>query len=138
MKYNFTENRIEITNAEVKAIGKVGTKAFNEYQTLCAAFPNADIQLPQKKVRKTGLKIDSLTYEKMEQIIATSRSGDEKDMLLKQFRNYRDGKVEISKDLILNTKKKSYGFIRKWFITNFPELRADNNTESEETAAAVA
>lgn len=138
MKYNFTTKNIEITNAEAKAIGKVGTKAFNEYQALHTAFPNAEIQLPQKKAKKTGLKIDSLTYEVMEQIIATSKSGDEKAMLLKQFRNYRDGKVEISKDLILNTKKKSYGFIRKWFITNFPELRADNNTESEETAAAVA
>ena len=128
MKYNFTTKKIEMTTTEANEAGKFGSTKFNELQALLKVFPNAEIDEPTKRKYNDGVVVKKVDYSFMAEYINKTKDGEEKSQLLSEFNEYRNGKVLAEG---ITSKKKSYGFIKKWFLANCPELKTKTETEKE-------
>lgn len=119
MTINYTNNTIEMSKTEAKAAGKYGSEKFNELQTLKAAEPTFRVVIV-KSTAKKGDHFKGLTYDYMENYIKTH--DDEEHSILTIFNKLRG--------LDENGQKKelaaaaTYGEIKMWFLSQFPEIEA--------------
>ncbi len=114
MNANIMSSKIEMTKTEAIAAGKLNSDKFNELKTLREMFPTFQIEIV-KIVTKRVDHFKGLTYKYMENYIK-----DNNESLLSVFyalcgRDEKGNKIELAAAV-------SYGEVRMWFLTEFPEI----------------
>ena len=87
MTINYTSMTIEMTKAESKAAGKVGTEAFKEMLSLMQQFPNYKILVVTRAATKKSGDFKGLTFAYMEKYIQAH--DDEGQSIMKEYQMLR-------------------------------------------------
>ena len=116
MTINYTSMTIEMTKAESKAAGKVGTEAFKEMLSLMQQFPNYKIQVIARAATKKSCDYQGLTYDYMEKYI---QAHDEDQSIMKEYQMLRGLTSEAQEALADSC---SYQEIKNWFLAKFPAI----------------
>ena len=119
MNANIFSGKIEMTKAEAKAAGKIGSDKFNELRQYMNEFPGFEIQIKAPAKRKVEFR--GLTYEYMKNYI--KKHDDENGTIMAEFRELiaqdKKDKVEGAEHL----EATGYLDVKKWFLAKFPEIR---------------
>lgn len=117
MTINYTSMTIEMTKAESKAAGKVGTEAFKEMLSLMQQFPNYKILVVTRTATKKSCDYKGLTYDYMEKYI---QAHDNEGQSIKAEYDALRGNTAEAIDALAESC--SYQEIKKWFLNKFPEI----------------
>ena len=117
MTINYTSMTIEMTKAESKAAGKVGTEAFKEMLSLMQQFPNYKILVVTRAATKKSGDFKGLTFAYMEKYIQAH--DDEGQSIMKEYQMLR-GLTNEAQEALADSC--SYQEIKKWFLGKFSEI----------------
>ena len=131
MTINYTSMTIEMTKAESKAAGKVGTEAFKEMLSLMQQFPNYKILVVTRAATKKTCDYKGLTYDYMEKYIKAH--DDESKSIMNEYKMLR-GITDEAKDALADSC--SYQEIKAWFLTKFPAIAKFHEMRQNLLAAA--
>ena len=127
MNANIFSGKIEMTKAEAKAAGKIGSDKYNELRQYMKEFPGFEIQIKAPAKRKVEFR--GLTYEYMKNYIL--KHDDEDGKIMAEFRELiaqdKKDKVEGAEHL----EAAGYLDVKKWFLTKFPEIREYKEKHAE-------
>lgn len=119
MNANLFTKKIEMTKAEAKAAGKIGTQEFKDLREYMAAYPGYEIEIKAPAKRKVEFK--GLTYDYMKSYIEKHDDGN--GTIMAEFNELialdKKNKVEGSENL----KAANYIAVKKWFLGAFPEIK---------------
>ena len=119
MNANLLKKTIEMTKAEAKAAGKIGSDKFNELREYMEIYPTFTIDIKAPAKRKVEFR--GLTYEYMRDYI--KKHDDENGTIMAEFRELiaqdKKDKVEGAEHL----EATGYLDVKKWFLAKFPEIR---------------
>ena len=132
MTINYTSMTIEMTKAESKAAGKVGTEAFKEMLNLMQQFPNYKIQVATRAAIKKSCDYKGLTYAYMEKYIKAH--DNDKHTIMAEYEDLR-GESDAAKDVLADSF--TYQEIKNWFLGKFPEIREFHEKRSKMLTAAA-
>ena len=130
MTINYTSMTIEMTKAESKAAGKVGTEAFKEMLSLMQQFPNYKIQVIARAATKKSCDYKGLTYDYMEKYI---QAHDEDQSIMKEYQMLRGLTSEAQEALADSC---SYQEIKNWFLAKFPAIEKFHSMRQNLLSAA--
>ena len=117
MTINYITMTIEMTKAESKAAGKIGTEEFKNMLTLMQQFPNYKIQVATRAATKKSCDYKGLTYDYMEKYIQVH---DNEGQTIKAEYDALRGNTAEAIDALAESC--SYQEIKKWFLNKFPEI----------------
>lgn len=123
MKINYEAHTIELTKAESKAASTFGSNMYKALREAKQDNPSFTVVV-SKRTRKGEYK--GLDYGYMERYIAAHDDAEETNM--NAFNTLR-GKG--SKDLQGVVETASYGEIREWFLSTYPEIAEYNQKVSD-------
>ncbi len=132
MTINYTSMTIEMTKAESKAAGKVGTEAFKEMLSLMQQFPNYKIQVATRAATKKSCDYKGLTYDYMKKYIQTH--DDEQKTIMAEFEMLRGESNEAKNAL---AESCSYQEIKEWFLNKFPAIKQFHEMRSKMLTAVA-
>lgn len=119
MNANLMKKTIEMTKAEAKAAGKIGSDKFNELREYMEMYPTFTIGIKAPAKRKVEFR--GLTYEYMKNYI--KKHDDEDGTIMAEFRELiaqdKKDKVEGAEHL----EAAGYLDVKKWFLAKFPEIK---------------
>ena len=121
---NYEKKVIEMTKSESKAAGKVGTNEYDTLKELRSENPTFRIVIKATKSRDNMKGLDTHYMERY-----IKAHDDAEQTILKEFYSLRG--------LDENGKKKdfapvaSYGTLKQWFLTYYPEVGKMNDTVNE-------
>ena len=115
-------NAIILTKSEARNAGKPGTEEYAELMNLKRDFPNFPIK--NAAASKKSNRIKGLDYDYMEKYIKNHKSE-----LLAEFYELC-GKDETGKKKELAAAA-TYGEVKMWFLTNFPEFETMGDKVNE-------
>lgn len=121
MYANFEKRTIEMTKAESKAAGKVGTTEYETLKELRSENPGFRIVIKASKSRDN---MKGLTVAYMKKYIEAH--DDEDHSILKKFYSLR-GLDENGEEIAL-ARVASYGELKMWFLDTYPEIEDMNKT----------
>ena len=120
MNANIFSRKIEMSKAEAKAAGKIGSEKFEELRQYMNEFPGFEIQIKAPAKRKVELK--GLDYKYMRNYIQKCER-DDKGEIMEKFNTLiaqdKKDKVEGSENL----EAAGYLDVKKWFLAKFPEIK---------------
>ena len=119
MTINYEMKKIEMTKAESKEAGNPTSAKLEELMKLRSIFPDFEIIIKKTSVKRDTYK--GLGYEYMENYI---KSHDNSDANLKEFYKLRGMNEKGEKDVLI--EEHSYGEIKMWFLSTFPEIEEFN------------
>ena len=131
MTINYTSMTIEMTKAESKAAGKVGTEAFKEMLSLMQQFPNYKILVVTRAATKKTCDYKGLSYDYMEKYIKAH--DDESKSIMNEYKMLR-GITDEAKDALADSC--SYQEIKAWFLAKFPAIAKFHEMRQNLLAAA--
>ena len=131
MTINYITMTIEMTKAESKAAGKVGTEAFKEMLSLMQQFPNYKIQVIARAATKKSCDYKGLTYAYMEKYIKAH--DNDKHTIMAEYEDLR-GESDAAKDVLADSF--TYQEIKNWFLGKFPEIRGFHEMRQKLLGAA--
>lgn len=114
MNANIMTCKIEMTKTEAIAAGRLNSDKFNELKTLREMFPAFQIEIVKIVTKKVD-HFKGLTYEYMENYIQTHNSDTLGDFYKLCGKDENGVKAELAATA-------SYGEVRMWFLTEFPEI----------------
>ena len=114
MYANLFEKKFEMTKAEAKAAGKIGTDEYNTLMQLMQSFPTFTIEIVKSSTKKTS-RFKGLDKNYMENYIKTH-----KPELLTTFYELC-GQDENGKKIEMAAAA-TYGELKMWFLVQFPEI----------------
>lgn len=138
MNANIFSGKIEMTKAEAKAAGKIGSEKFEELQQYKKEFPGFGIQIKAAPKRKVDLK--GLDYKYMRNYIQKSTRADKGDIMDK-FNTLIAQDKKAGKEGYENIEAAGYLEVREWFLSTFPEIkqtRDDHKKKVQEILDKVA
>ena len=113
--------KIRLPKAFAKASGKYGSEEYRMLMEIKRDVPNYEVIVETtRKQSKDNFK--GLTYDYMERYIKKHNS-----KLIEEFKILR-GEKENMNGLF---KSRSYSQIKKWFLTNFPEVKNFETSRTE-------
>lgn len=113
--------KIRLPKAFAKASGKYGSEEYRMLMEIKRDVPNYEVIVETtRKQSKDNFK--GLTYDYMERYIKKHNS-----KLIEEFKILR-GEKEDMNGLF---KSRSYSQIKKWFLTNFPEVKNFETSRTE-------
>ena len=119
MNANLMKKTIEMTKAEAKAAGKIGSEKFNELREYMNIYPTFTIDIKAPAKRKVEFR--GLTYEYMKNYI--KKNDDEDGKIMAEFNALialdKKNKVEGAEHL----EAAGYLDVKKWFLAKFPEIK---------------
>lgn len=118
--------RAQVTKAFAKQARIFGTPEYREWRAFLAENPGTEMvtkTIKKAKDKKNDAK--NRTYEKMAEYISLQDNAEE---LKKEF--------EAQKKLSI-VQKSPYRFVLNWFLATFPELKENEDKESEAVAPAA-
>ena len=120
----FGQNEIRITAAFAKKAKTVDSPEYKELMELLENHPGYQVVVPSPVKRKRAGTMKGLTYECMEKFICSQDGEDSAAMAefkdLTRIVSYGNGE----------TARRSYGEVKKWFLTKYPclaEFRAETD-----------
>ena len=130
MKIHYNNCTIELTKAEAKAASEYGSKMYNELLKIRADFPTYQVvvRTTNTSKRKSADTLKGLTYDYMESYIIAHGGAEQ----LADFNEFREKDKMSGKAVI------SYGEIKSWFLTQFPEILNKRKELDRKIAAAPA
>ena len=131
MTINYASMTIEMTKAESKAAGKIGTEEFKNMLTLMQQFPNYKIQVATRAATKKSCDYKGLTFDYMEKYIASH--DNESKSIMTEYEALR-GKSDEAQAALADSC--SYQEIKKWFLSKFPEIEKFHNLRQKILSAA--
>ena len=134
MNANIFSGKIEMTKAEAKAAGKIGSDKYNELRQYMKEFPGFEIQIKAPAKRKVEFR--GLTYEYMKNYI--KKHDDEDGKIMAEFRELiaqdKKDKIEGAEHL----EAASYNDVKKWFLAKFPEIKEYKEQHAEKAQKILA
>ena len=119
MYANLFESKIEMTKAEAKNAGKIGTDEYNTLMNLMKSFPTFTIDIKTPAKRKTEFK--GLDYKFMLNYISKCNR-DDKAEILNQFNTLTAQAKKNGEENSEYMEAASYLDVKKWFLATFPEI----------------
>ena len=119
MYANLFESKIEMTKAEAKNAGKIGTDEYNTLMQLMQSFPTFTIEIKAPAKRKTEFK--GLDYKFMLNYI-NKCNRDDKAEILNQFNTLTAQAKKNGEENSEYMEAASYLDVKKWFLATFPEI----------------
>ena len=119
MYANLFESKIEMTKAEAKNAGKIGTDEYNTLMNLMKSFPTFTIEIKTPAKRKTEFK--GLDYKFMLNYISKCNR-DDKAEILNQFNTLTAQAKKNGEENSEYMEAASYLDVKKWFLATFPEI----------------
>ena len=119
MYANLFESKIEMTKAEAKNAGKIGTDEYNTLMQLMQSFPTFTIEIKAPAKRKTEFK--GLDYKFMLNYISKCNR-DDKAEILNQFNTLTAQAKKNGEENSEYMEAASYLDVKKWFLATFPEI----------------
>lgn len=119
MYANLFESKIEMTKAEAKNAGKIGTDEYNTLMNLMKSFPTFTIEIKAPAKRKTEFK--GLDYKFMLNYISKCNR-DDKAEILNQFNTLTAQAKKNGEENSEYMEAASYLDVKKWFLATFPEI----------------
>lgn len=127
MNANLMKKTIEMTKAEAKAAGKIGSEKFNELREYMNIYPTFTIDIKAPAKRKVEFR--GLTYEYMKNYI--KKNDDEDGKIMAEFNDLialdKKNKVEGAEHL----EAAGYLDVKKWFLAKFPEIKQYKEQHAE-------
>ena len=118
MNANLMKKTIEMTKAEAKAAGKIGSEKFNELREYMNIYPTFTIDIKAPAKRKVEFR--GLDYNYMRGYIL--KHDDEDGKIMAEFNALialdKKNKVEGAEHL----EAAGYLDVKKWFLAKFPEI----------------
>jgi len=124
MTINYVNGKIEMTKTEAKAASIYGSDAYNDLQNAKRDNPGFAVVVVKTAKKRDCFK--GLTIEFMKDYI--EKHDDEEKSNMADF-NRLCGKDEEGK--ALNMSAASYGEIRMWFLSAYPEFEAYTQKRDE-------
>lgn len=131
MTINYEMKTIEITKAESKEAGNPTSKKFNELMNLRSIFPDFEIIVKTTSVKRDTYK--GLDYDFMKKYIESHDNSEEN---LKEFYNLRGMNEDGERDILI--EEHSYGEIKMWFLSTYPEIEKFNEATNKKLKAIKA
>ena len=120
MTINYEMKKIEITKAESKEAGNPTSAKFEELMKLRSIFPDFEIIIKKTSVKRDTYK--GLDYDFMKKYIEDHDNSDEN---LKEFYKLRGMNENGEREAQI--EEHSYGEIKMWFLSTFPEIEKFND-----------
>ena len=134
MNANIFSRKIEMTKAEAKAAGKIGSDKYEELRKYMKEFPGFEIQIKAPAKRKVEFR--GLDYKYMKTYI--QKHDDDNGTIMAEFRTLiaqdKKDKVEGSENL----KAANYLDVKKWFLAKFPEIKKFKEEHSKKVKEILA
>ena len=124
MKANIMCKVIEMTKVEAKKAGIVGTAEFEQLKELQNAYPTFRIEV---KASKSKSSMKGLTIPYMKKYIEAHDDAEKTNMTI--FNTLRG--LDENGNEIATARVATYGELKMWFLTYFPEVADMNNTIDE-------
>lgn len=119
---NYEKKTINITRKFAKAASIYGSNAFSELAAARNDFPMYEVKIAETKKTKKRSEFKGLTFDYMEKYI---KAHDTDDSKMKEYNDLR----RPDKESLM--EKASYGEIKQWFLTAFPEIVDKHNDIDE-------
>ena len=132
MTINYASMTIEMTKAESKAAGKIGTEEFKNMLSLMQQFPNYKIQVIARAATNKACDYKGLTYDYMKKYIQAH--DDEQKTIMAEFEMLR-GESDAAKDVLADSF--TYQEIKEWFLNKFPAIKQFHEMRSKMLTAAA-
>ena len=131
MTINYEMKKIEMTKAESKEAGNPTSEKFNELMKLRSIFPDFAIIVKTTSVKRDTYK--GLDYDFMKKYI---EDHDNSDTNLKEFYALRGMNEDGERDVLI--EEHSYGEIKMWFLSTYPEIEKFNEKTNKKLKAIKA
>lgn len=134
MNANLLKKTIEMSKAEAKAAGKIGSDKFNELREYMEIYPTFTIDIKAPAKRKVEFR--GLTYDYMKNYIL--KHDNEKGEIMAEFRELiaqdKKDKIEGAEHL----EAAGYLDVKKWFLAKFPEIKEYKEQHAEKVQKILA
>ena len=120
MNANIFSRKIEMSKAEAKAAGKIGSEKFEELRQYMNEFPGFEIQIKAPAKRKVELK--GLDYKYMRNYIQKCER-DDKGEIMEKFNTLIAQDKKDGKEGAEHLEAAGYLDVREWFLSTFPEIK---------------
>lgn len=131
MTINYEKKAIEMTKAEAKEAGNPTSAKFEELMKLRSIFPDFAIIVKTTSVKRDTYK--GLDYDFMKKYI---EDHDNSDTNLKEFYALRGMNEDGERDVLI--EEHSYGEIKMWFLSTYPEIEKFNEKTNKKLKAIKA
>ena len=135
MNANIFSRKIEMSKAEAKAAGKIGSEKFEELRQYMNEFPGFEIQIKAPAKRKVELK--GLDYKYMRNYIQKCERED-KGKIMEKFHTLIAQDKKAGKDGDANIEAAGYLEVREWFLSTFPEIKQTRDDHKAKVQAILA
>lgn len=122
MNANLCAKVIEMTKAEAKAAGKIGSDKFKELRAYQEAYPNFTIEIKAPAKRKATFS--GLTYKYMTNYIQSCKRAD-KDNIMDEF-------LKLTTKSQEDEEVAGYLDVKEWFLAKFPEIEQARKARHDE------
>lgn len=133
MNANLMMKKIEMTKAEAKAAGKIGTEKFAELKQYMEMYPTFEIAIKASTKRKSEFR--GLDYKYMTNYI--KQHDDENGSAMQEFNTLialdKKNKVEGCENL----SAASYIEVKEWFLKKFPEIKTFRDDHNKKVQAIL-
>ena len=134
MYANLFEKKFEMTKAEAKAAGKIGTDENNTLMQLMQTFPTFTIEIKAPAKRKTEFK--GLDYKFMREYI--QKHDDANGTIMAEFRTLTAQDKKEKAEGSENLEAAGYLDVKKWFLAKFPEIKKFKEEHSKKVKEILA
>ena len=134
MNANIFSRKIEMSKAEAKAAGKIGSEKFEELRQYMNEFPGFEIQIKAPAKRKVELK--GLDYKYMRNYIQKCERED-KGKIMEKFNTLIAQEKKEGKEGSEHLKAAGYLEVREWFLSTFPEIKQTRDDHKKKVQAIL-
>ena len=135
MNANLFTKKIEMTKAEAKAAGKIGSEKCKELREYMEMYPTFTIDIKASAKRKNEFR--GLDYNYMRNYI--QKHDDENGTIMAEFNDLIAQDKEEGKEGFERAKAANYAQVKKWFLKKFPAIKQykeDHQKKIQEILAA--
>ena len=134
MNANIFFRKIEMTKAEAKAAGKIGSDKYEELRKYMKEFPGFEIQIKAPAKRKVEFR--GLDYKFMREYI--QKHDDANGTIMAEFRTLTAQDKKEKAEGSENLEAAGYLDVKKWFLAKFPEIKNFKDEHSKKVQEILA
>ena len=134
MNANIFSRKIEMTKAEAKAAGKIGSDKYEELRKYMKEFPGFEIQIKAPAKRKVEFR--GLDYKFMKEYIQKHDNAD--GTIMAEFRTLTAQDKKEKAEGSENLEAAGYLDVKKWFLAKFPEIKKFKEEHSKKVQEILA
>ena len=128
MNANIFSRKIEMSKAEAKAAGKIGSEKFEELRQYMNEFPGFEIQIKAPSKKKVELR--GLDYKYMRAYILKC-DRENKEAIMVEFQTLIAQDKKDGKEGAEHLEAAGYLDVREWFLSTFPEIKQTRDNHAK-------